>query len=82
MEHNKSLTTLDLAYCKITKIENLENNTELNELWLNWNNIDGVENLEYLKTMPELTAVYLADNPVAKVHNYKEILQENLKKLE
>lgn len=76
-----NLTTLDLAYCKIKKIENLENNKNLTELWMNWNQIEGAENLEYLKCLPGLEAVYLADNPVANMGEYKKILLDNLPKL-
>lgn len=51
----------------------------LKDLWLNWNKIaNSDENRDYLKEFKQLETLYLADNPIANVDNYEQMVRSRL----
>ena len=78
LENNLKLETLDVAVNKIVKLEGLDHLPVFTELWINWNAItDEAENRDYLAKL-KLKTIYLADNPVANVANYEEMLRSSI----
>lgn len=80
LHNNLKLDTLDLAVNKLEVFEHLDHlSSTLKELWLNWNKFeDNAHNKEYLATFKVMETLYLADNPMANVDNYQQMVQSTI----
>ena len=67
---NNIVTLEDIAYCP-----------KLRELYLRRNQIQSLEELKYLKNLPQLSVLWLADNPCASNEKYRETVLQNLPNL-
>jgi len=75
LEPMQNLYIINLAYNKLTKINNL-NNSSLSVLYLTGNEIKKIENMDKL---PNLTELDLSYNKIGKIENLEQLT--NLKKL-
>jgi protein phosphatase 1 regulatory subunit 7 len=79
------LTTLDIAYNKLTDVSGLASQRDtLEELWLNWNQIENFEaTMAELQKFHKLKTVYIADNPMVKdKSSYLEAVKAKLPSVE
>ena len=70
---------MDLGANVISEIKNLVSLNKLEDLWLNDNKIENFACFEELKSLKNLTTIYLERNPVASDFEYRKRLQEVVK---
>lgn len=81
----KNVEILSLSLNKITTLKPFAQNLKLKELYLRKNEIDNLADIEFLRGLPDLTVLWLADNPIAQHPSYRlYVLQQlpNLVKLD
>jgi len=73
-----NLQVLNLSANNITSLKDISYCPRLKELYLRRNLLGSVDEIKYLKNLPNLSVLWLADNPCAEEPNYREIVIQNL----
>lgn len=85
LESFTSLEVVSLSLNSISSLAEFEHCTSLKELYIRKNNISDLTQIRYLKKLPLLSVLFLADNPCSASTNYRakviRILQ-NVRKLD
>ena len=67
---------------EITTLKDFEDCVNLQELYIRNNKIEHLYEICYLKDLPNLRILWLADNPCANVENYRMTVLRNLPNLQ
>ena len=74
----KKLEILSLSLNNISKLSPLTKCVNLRELYLRKNNISSLSQIDYLKNLYNLRILWLDENPISNLENYKEYILKTL----
>lgn len=80
-----NLTVISLSVNKLKSLEDFSHCPNLKELYLRKNLINNIQELNHLTNLPYLDTLWLEENPIAGMNNYRKAVLSilpNLKKLD
>ena len=77
----KKLEILSLSLNNISKLSPITKCVNLRELYLRKNNISSLSQIDYLKNLYNLRILWLDENPISNLENYKDYIVNNLPQL-
>lgn len=81
LEHCANLKVVSLTDNMVSCLKPLQHCTRLEELYLRKNKVEGFDELGYLTGLPYLKVLWIAENPVASLPNYREQVVRRLPRL-
>lgn len=67
----KNVEVLSLSLNKISSLRDFSRCFKLKELYLRKNEVPSLSDIDYLRGLPELTTLWLSENPVAESQGYR-----------
>ena len=77
----RNLEIVSLSLNNISNISPLKKCIKLRELYLRKNKICSLSQIDYLKNLKDLRILWLDENPISNLENYKEYILKNLPQL-
>ncbi|XP_077982935.1 cilia- and flagella-associated protein 410-like [Glandiceps talaboti] len=80
-----NVEVISLSVNSITTLEDFSHCANLTELYVRKNNVENLSDIHFLKKLPKLRVLWLADNPCASQHKYRMTVLKmlpNLQKLD
>ena len=81
LEHCSNLKVVSLTDNMISSLKPLRHCTRLEELYLRKNSVSSFDELDYLTGLSHLKVLWIAENPVASLPNYREQVVRRLPRL-
>ncbi|CAD7971656.1 unnamed protein product [Amoebophrya sp. A120] len=81
----EKLPALEVCSLSVNKIHSLRpfaKCVHLRELYLRKNDVKSLEEIQFLEKLPELRVLWLADNPIAEIPDYKDYVLSRLPNLQ